>query len=110
MSRRLVGDVATAAAAATRVASVVLRSAVCLTVAASCGISLSGCGSTHRSASASAARKPVVHRVAVGGAPVGLLAYGGSLWVADAGTDQVMRLDERTGAVTARVHVGHIPL
>lgn len=99
MSRRLIG-----------VASVVRRSAVFLTVASSCVISVSACGGPHRSVSASAVPKTVVHRLAVGGAPVGLLAYGGSLWVANAETDRVLRMNERTGAVVARVQVGHIPL
>jgi DNA-binding beta-propeller fold protein YncE len=61
-------------------------------------------------ATSSPARRPVIHRLAVGGAPIGLLVYRGSLWVANAETDQVMRINERTGAVTARARVGHIPL
>ncbi|HTU28234.1 MAG TPA: hypothetical protein VMF07_02555, partial [Solirubrobacteraceae bacterium] len=60
------------------------RSLTSISVAAGCLIGVSGCGGHHRSASASARAKPLVHRLAVGGAPVGLSAYGGSLWVANA--------------------------
>ena len=90
------------------VASLVRRSGVFVPLAA-CLAAASGCGGQHRPARPPAT-KPAVDRLAVGGAPVGLLAYRGSVWVANARTDRVMRIDERTGAVLARVRVGHIPL
>jgi YVTN family beta-propeller protein len=93
-----------------RAASFARRSGAIVSVAAWCAIGASGCGGHHRLSRTRAAGKTVVHRLAVGGAPVGLLAYGGSVWVANAQTDQVFRLDEHTGAVIARVRVGHTPL
>jgi len=93
-----------------RVAPLLRRPAASATVTAGCLVTLSGCGGQRPLATAASAGKTVVHRLLVGGAPVGLLAYRGSLWVANAQTDQVMRIDDRSGAVIARVRVGHIPL
>src|ERR1700744_5293780 len=91
-----------------RVVSRARRSVAVLSATAGCAIGVSGCGGGHRPPRPSAAQT-AVHRLTVGGAPVGLLAYRGSLWVANAQTDQVPRGAARTGSVIARVRVGHTP-
>jgi YVTN family beta-propeller protein len=93
-----------------RLASRMRRAATGGVLVAACAVAVSGCGGHQRPARASVRTKPAVRRLAVGGAPVGLLTYGGTLWVANAQTDQVLRIDEHSGKVIARVRVGHTPL
>ena len=78
------------------------------TLAVCCSLAAAGCGSSSRHAP-SPKQRPV-HKVQTGGAPIGLLAYAGQLWVADARTNRVLRIAPESGRVTARVAVGRTPL
>lgn len=92
-------------------------------VLACCLVALAGCGESGGHVGSSGAptvgvgakpgalpKRSVVRKVAVGGAPIGLLAYAGRLWVADAANDRVLRVEPGSGRVTARVPVGRTPL
>lgn len=50
--------------------------------------------------------KPAPTGVAVGGQPVGIAAFGSSLWVSDGFGGNVVRVDPATRAVAARIPVG----
>lgn len=76
-----------------------------------CPLVLGGCGgaTTRTSATTSPERTPV-RKIQIGGAPIGLVAYGGQLWVADAKTNRVVRVEPQSGQVTGEVSVGRTPL
>jgi DNA-binding beta-propeller fold protein YncE len=76
-----------------------------------CVLAVTGCGSTASHTSATSTPKPSgVRKLQIGGAPIGLLAYGGRLWVADAKNNRVLRVEPESGRVTGQVAVGRTPL
>lgn len=78
---------------------------------ACCLIAATGCGSTATHTSATPAPQPGRSgRLQIGGAPIGLLAYGGQLWVADAQNNRIVRVEPGSGRVTGQVSVGRTPL
>jgi streptogramin lyase len=84
------------------------KSALALTCSA---LALSACGSGGRGSQASENPSPSSGvKAQLGGTPIGLLAYGGQLWVANARTDRLVRVQPDTGHVTAQVRVGATPL
>jgi YVTN family beta-propeller protein len=78
------------------------------TLAVCCSLAIPGCGSSSRHAPPP--KRSPVSKVRTGGAPIGLLAYAGQLWVADARTNRVLRVQPQSGRITARVPVGRTPL
>ena len=84
---------------------------VATAVTACCLLAVTGCGSTASHSSAtSTPKRSAVRKLQIGGAPIGLLAYGGRLWVADAKNNRVLRVDPESGKVTGQIAVGRTPL
>jgi DNA-binding beta-propeller fold protein YncE len=77
-----------------------------------CGLlAVTGCGSSASHTSTAAKPRPAaVRKLVLGGAPIGLLAYGGQLWVADAQGNRLLRVAPASGRVTGQVAVGRTPL
>lgn len=74
-------------------------------------LAIAGCGqASHQTSTSAAPAKPTVRKVQLGGAPIGLLAYQGRLWVADAQSNRVLRVEPGSDRVSARVPVGRTPL
>ena len=77
-----------------------------------CVLALSGCGgaaNSHTSATTSPKPSPV-RWIQIGGAPIGLVAYGGHLWAADAKGNRLVRIQPQSGRVTGQISVGRTPL
>lgn len=77
-----------------------------------CLLALAGCGQASHQSTSTAVPKPTpaAEKIRTGGAPIGLLAYDGALWVADAQRNQVLRLAPDTGRITGHATVGRTPL
>lgn len=77
-----------------------------------CLLALAGCGqaSHHATSTASPKTNPAPRKIQTGGAPIGMLAYDGALWVADAQRNRLLRLAPGSGRVTGHVPVGRTPL
>jgi DNA-binding beta-propeller fold protein YncE len=83
-----------------------------LGTASACSLlAFTGCGggASHTRAT-STPKRTAVRKLQIGGAPIGLLAYGGALWVADAQNNRVVRVEPESGRVTGQVAVGRTPL
>jgi YVTN family beta-propeller protein len=71
---------------------------------------LAACSSGADAPSAPVTSRPHVTSVRVGSQPDALTYLDGSLWVADYGGSQVLRIDPHTGRVLARITVGSAPI
>lgn len=80
----------------------------CALATAACGQAAHPVNSTARSTAAPGPSAP--RKLELGGAPIGLFAYAGLLWVADAQTNRVLRIDPGSNLVTGHVFVGKTPL
>jgi YVTN family beta-propeller protein len=73
-------------------------------------LAVAACSSSTGAPSAPVTARPHVTSIAVGPQPDALTYLDGSIWVADYGGTQVVRIDPRTGRVLARITVGSAPI